>query len=61
MAIKQKIHPLGHMHEVAQIICSTHPLICLKQMVLHIHIIVILSSTKYIILLHIINHKHFTL
>jgi hypothetical protein len=30
-------------------------------MVLHIHIIVVSSSRKHIILIHIINHKHFTL
>jgi hypothetical protein len=49
------------MHAVVQIIGSTHPLIYLKYMVLHIHIIVVSSSTKHIILLHITNHKHFTL
>jgi hypothetical protein len=49
------------MHEVAQIIGSTHLLIGFKHMVLHIHNIVVLSSKKYIILLHITNHKHFTL
>jgi hypothetical protein len=49
------------MHAVVQIIGSTHPLIYLKYMVLHIHIIVVSSSTKHIMLLHITNHKHFTL
>jgi hypothetical protein len=50
-----------HMHGVAQIIGWTHPLIYLKQMAVHIHIIVVSSSTKHIILLHISNQKHFTL
>jgi hypothetical protein len=49
------------MYEVGQIIGSTHPLICLKQMVIHIHIILVLSSIKHIIVQHITNDKHFTL
>jgi hypothetical protein len=51
----------SHKYEVGQIIGSTHPLIYLKQMVLHIHIIVVLTSIKHLIVLHIINDKHFTL
>jgi hypothetical protein len=54
-------HNTYMMHEVAQIIGFTHPLICFKHMVLHRHIIMVSSGTTHIIVLHITNNKHLTL